>query len=373
MSTGQDKVAGLSLKTYKDWDSWLAVVKLRAVADDIWTYCDPDLPDADLAKPIEPPIPVLTDNAVENTKLTAQWTMENAQYTGRTNVCNLMKKLAAGAREHILKTIDSSLIYVIEDQRTNQGILRALKKHLEPEELLRVDLVREKYWKHLRSIKRTGLHTWIEEYERIMIEALKVNIQEVQQHREQVHGVLSAIRKVSPDWAKHQILDIFENPDQVNRWPTGLELAALYRTFITDWGDHATDTEGSYGSFTSYQGRNENKNSNGDISATYSTKAKRTKPACLCGGVHWYSECFYFVKGLRPTGWVPKPGIEAKAATTLKVNEGLQNRIRKIEEQIKKTAASSTIISTSSTASATEEVQEVHAILTSNPEIIEVH
>jgi hypothetical protein len=78
MSANQDKASSLGLKTYKDWDSWLAAVKLRAAADDIWIYCDPDLPDADLAKPIEPPLPTLTDNAAENAKLTSRWTMENA-------------------------------------------------------------------------------------------------------------------------------------------------------------------------------------------------------------------------------------------------------------------------------------------------------
>jgi hypothetical protein len=85
-----------------------------------------------------------------------------------------------------------------------------------------------------------------------MIEALKVNIQEVQQRREQVHGLLDGIRKVSPDWANRQMLNISENPDQANRWPTGLELAALYRAFVRDWEGRVTDTEGSYSLFAAY-------------------------------------------------------------------------------------------------------------------------
>jgi hypothetical protein len=57
----------------------------------------------------------------------------------------------------------------------------------------------------------------------------------------------------------------------------------------------------------------------------------------------------------------------------LKLNKGLQNRIRKTEEQIKKTNASSTSASASSATLTTEEVIEVHAILDPDPEVIEVH
>jgi hypothetical protein len=55
--------------------------------------------------------------------------------------------------------------------------------------------------------------------------------------------------------------------------------------------------------------------------------------------------------------WVPKPDIEAKASSILKVNKGLQNKIRKTEEQIiKKVLASLTLASALLTMSVTEEV-----------------
>jgi hypothetical protein len=58
----------------------------------------------------------------------------------------------------------------------------------------------------------------------------------------------------------------------------------------------------------------------------------------------------------------------------LKVNKGLQNKIRKTEEQIiKKALASLTSASASPITSVIEEVQEVHVVLTSDLEVIEVH
>ena len=57
--------------------------------------------------------------------------------------------------------------------------------------------------------------------------------------------------------------------------------------------------------------------------ASFRGQSTSTKPPCICGDSHWYSDCHYRVPEKRPTGWTANPTKQKK------VNEALQNAEKK--------------------------------------------
>ena len=49
---------------------------------------------------------------------------------------------------------------------------------------------------------------------------------------------------------------------------------------------------------------------------------------CLCGSVHWYSDCYYLVPEKRPVNWTPKAQTEAIVEEAMK-NQQVKARVEK--------------------------------------------
>jgi hypothetical protein len=52
---------------------------------------------------------------------------------------------------------------------------------------------------------------------------------------------------------------------------------------------------------------------------------------CFCGRKHWYKDCYYIKPAIRPTGWKPRSGIEAKIEEAKK-NPRIAKQFRKAAE-----------------------------------------
>jgi len=61
---------------------------------------------------------------------------------------------------------------------------------------------------------------------------------------------------------------------------------------------------------------------------------KDTRP-CLCGGIHRFSQCLYFIPSLRPANWTEDLDIRKKIDATLRDKPGLKNVIKVARQGVK--------------------------------------
>jgi hypothetical protein len=68
-----------------------------------------------------------------------------------------------------------------------------------------------------------------------------------------------------------------------------------------------------------------------------SSQSKKSQPLlnpprdCFCGRKHWYKDCYYINPATRPTGWKPRPEVEAKIEEA-KRNPKIAQQFRKAME-----------------------------------------
>ena len=156
-------------------------------------------------------------------------------------------------------------------------------------------------------LKGQNLRQWLNKWE-LLYEAAKST-----RHSEtasMINHFINSLKEIDPTWAAISLYDLQLRRLRNEQTPTFMEILNLFRQHCAE---HliADSTTSSYAA--TLQGQPPGS------SSTPNKKIKDPPPKdCVCGKPHWYINCFYLIKSIRPAGWHPDPKTVKKIDEALK-------------------------------------------------------
>ncbi|KAK7177688.1 reverse transcriptase domain protein [Paraphaeosphaeria sporulosa] len=331
MSTTSDP-SGLITKTTvildkpTDWADWLMLRRDKAEQNDIWEHCDPSKPPKDLGP--QPTRPRLTDYKENATRLSQLEKQEQEDYRDALETFaydspqwdKKNRALKALASE-ILATVAKRLLYLLKDRTTAYDRLTTLKQHLCPSDRTCERELQTKYRDLLKSPRGRGIEKWLEEWITITDQCSDLNMAEVAGLRAQEEFFI-AVKPIQGSWATNQLDKLYDAHEDGGKLPTVRQLVASFRNFHRRINPVASSL-GTFGaSLQAAQPAGEQQD------RPQPPNNRKKQPKCLCGDIHWYSDCVTILSILAPErvskGFRPDPTKEEKVRDAFRDQEKKQ-------------------------------------------------
>ncbi|KAI2476014.1 hypothetical protein Ptr902_12653 [Pyrenophora tritici-repentis] len=305
-----------------DWESWFQLRREKAVVDGIWKYCDISKPKNELPKLIEPtkPLPsAVIARATSISQLNAgqqaiysdllhDWRFERAEYMNA-------KRREGELLMEISRTIATRHLYLINGKDEIYDRLIALKQQLAPTAAVRSRELVTKYRALQEKPRGRNLEQWLDDWIHITNQCREADLPETTGYRAQ-DDFLTIVRTIAPEWAgsAHQDLILKETTGRINEIQSLADYVAQFRMYHR----RTSLSTASLGTFASL--RIAEKQSPNQEEERPSSEGYQRTPRCICGGKHWYKDCWYLVPNhpKRPKNFRPNKDAEARVAEALK-------------------------------------------------------
>ena len=324
-------VVGVILDVPADWDEWIAMIKANALDMDVWAHMDSTQKN-EPALPIKPKEPTPIEVRANSTLLTLtgedlskyrilrdEYKTNLAEYKEKDHAITEVKKL-------IRKTVSRRNLIHLEDKSTAYQMLQALQTRLAPTDRARkIDLTRQ-YNELKRTPKTQSIDVWLQRWEKIYVDAVRINLPDVQDERP-LYDFLSAIKGLDSTFAAVQENSFEEKLYSGAPLPSLYDLLERYRNHVRIQRATAkTPSHNAFGTLHKESPEDSSKSSgNGNPSFT-------GQRACLCGEMHQFKDCLYLMEHLRKSDWSPKPEIDKTVKSKLKRSERLRSTVERIRK-----------------------------------------
>ncbi|KAI8397453.1 hypothetical protein FOFC_20725 [Fusarium oxysporum] len=307
-----------------DWKQWISIIHKFATAQNVWEYIDPSNAEKPaLSKPEEPTVQQIRPTASDLTDLTAEEFRRleflHTQYRTKVQTHRDQQKALSSIQQHIVKTI-GNYYSTIADEHDIAKELALLKARVQPTDWAHEQEVLERYYAVLKAPNRSKIDTWITSWQRILTEAQKLDLPDIKNLRP-TRQFLQAVSSINPaftDYWINKMEDEARNkPNWQDSFPDGIKISEIFER-----SHKAKRATGSKAVFSTFQNEGPNQSNNGYNDGDKGSN-RRSKPSCLCGKKHYYSECYYLSKAARPNGWKPNKDIEHK------INQKLEDPVLK--------------------------------------------
>ncbi|KAK2670215.1 Ribonuclease H superfamily [Fusarium oxysporum f. sp. vasinfectum] len=307
-----------------DWKQWISIIHKFATAQNVWKYIDPSNAEKPaLSKPEEPTVQQIRPTASDLTDLTAEEFRRleflHTQYRTKVQTHRDQQKALSSIQQHIVKTI-GNYYSTIADEHDIAKELALLKARVQPTDWAHEQEVLERYYAVLKAPNRSKIDTWITSWQRILTEAQKLDLPDIKNLRP-TRQFLQAVSSINPaftDYWINKMEDEARNkPNWQDSFPDGIKISEIFER-----SHKAKRATGSKAVFSTFQNEGPNQSNNGYNDGDKGSN-RRSKPSCLCGKKHYYSECYYLSKAARPNGWKPNKDIEHK------INQKLEDPVLK--------------------------------------------
>jgi hypothetical protein len=307
-----------------DWKQWISIIHKFATAQNVWEYIDPSNAEKPaLSKPEEPTVQQIRPTASDLTDLTAEEFRRleflHTQYRTKVQTHRDQQKALSSIQQHIVKTI-GNYYSTIADEHDIAKELALLKARVQPTDWAHEQEVLERYYAVLKAPNRSKIDTWITSWQRILTEAQKLDLPDIKNLRP-TRQFLQAVSSIDPaftDYWINKMEDEARNkPNWQDSFPDGIKISEIFERL-----HKAKRATGSKAVFSTFQDEGPNQSNNGYNDGDKGSN-RRSKPSCLCGKKHYYSECYYLSKAARPNGWKPNKDIEHK------INQKLEDPVLK--------------------------------------------
>ncbi|RKK17367.1 hypothetical protein BFJ66_g17921, partial [Fusarium oxysporum f. sp. cepae] len=276
-----------------------------------------------LSKPEEPTVQQIRPTASDLTDLTAEEFRRleflHTQYRTKVQTHRDQQKALSSIQQHIVKTI-GNYYSTIADEHDIAKELALLKARVQPTDWAHEQEVLERYYAVLKAPNRSKIDTWITSWQRILTEAQKLDLPDIKNLRP-TRQFLQAVSSINPaftDYWINKMEDEARNkPNWQDSFPDGIKISEIFER-----SHKAKRATGSKAVFSTFQNEGPNQSNNGYNDGDKGSN-RRSKPSCLCGKKHYYSECYYLSKAARPNGWKPNKDIEHK------INQKLEDPVLK--------------------------------------------
>jgi hypothetical protein len=341
--------ATVILEKPSQWETWLFLRRSKADQNDLWEYCDPDLPDETTSKLQAPNEPQLSEYADTPPARAAQhpdsltpmrlhelpedrqksFMYDYKRYEHKLAEYKVQKKALASLSSEIASTVASSQVFHIFDCHDARSRLVKLKKVFAPSDATRDRELLAKYKALQQTQRGKQIEAWLDSWLQVTGLARKARLAEMNGHRAQ-EDFLIAIQPLAPEYATtlHSQLIIQENSDGLF-----LPIEDYINNFRTYWR-RVRPVQASLGAFGTLTATLQDPNP-GNMK-TQDSKRKsfvpklneEGNPKCICDDWHWYSTCPYLIESARPSGWTPKKEVVEKIKAARKKNPKLDKRIK---------------------------------------------
>jgi hypothetical protein len=350
MTKGIEASSRVLLRGPGDWDKWIGIVRKFAKNQNIWKYIDPDTTTKPILDvPTQPSVGQVRDDATEIKDLEGEdlskfQLLEN-RYNYQIRTYREELKALAEIQEYIVETVDKYYDLIAKEDSVAEE-LKILKNRVKPTDWAREDEVKTRYYETLRAAKRTKVEEWISKWQVVLTEATNLGLPETTGLRP-TKDFLRAASTIDPvitriwiaEMEKKAILE--PNKEWQETFPDGIRISEIFeRQFRT------SAISQPKGAFATFQGEEEpSEQPNGQPTEQPKEQRKeqtRGKPHCICGERHYFSECYYLIEEIRPTGWNPDSDIQQRVEQKLqnpkikaKVERASSRRKQKTEGQAK--------------------------------------
>ena len=331
----------------EEWSLWLFQHKDKAVSHGVWEYCDPSVsaPPVLNARPERPMLPQgdLTGDILQTQRIRlSEWEWIYKEWSQKDRA---LREICTD----VASTISTSLIPLIQNDRTAHARLVKLKSHVAPSDPTRKRELRGKY-DALRSPKprNTSVDKWLDEWIRVTDLMVMLDMPETKGGQIQEDFLVTA-NQVHETWATaelRKLLELQEKPGSKDSdLPTITTLVASFRQFLRIIRPQGLSV-GSFGtSLRIIDGAttktNTTEEGSGQNKKTQFQSQLQPPRNCLCGKKHWYKECYYVNPAIRPPEWKPNAKIEAKFEEARK-NPRTAEHFRKAAEGVRSESRSET-------------------------------
>jgi hypothetical protein len=344
MSSTSNIKLSIILKGEENWHEYIDGAETVGRKSDIWDYINPNTPRLALPALLTPTEPQFEDVCPRPEGSTDPITLNdlNANQLSRFNFLisqfNIKEKkyyakkaLIDDMRYQIQQTVQVEHFVYTTGCETTYDILVNLKKRFEPSTTIRERQLIREYNALKRLDATTQIEPWLMQWDVIVRKCQRIGLPETQGSRPSF-DFIESIQDRFPTFFSIWQIRLIEEEDH-----THTELFKLVQTFR----DHLkslkpTATRGKHTAFATFQDIQEGSSEQGNSTSQSNQRSRANsdnrqtrKPGqnCLCGKLHWFSDCFYLNSKLRPANWTPIASIQKKIADALSKSNRLKANI----------------------------------------------
>jgi hypothetical protein len=324
MATTGDTAVVL-LKSPKDWTRWLALIKTKAVNNDLWQHIDPSVTSPPSFEPPTKPLPAQfvpagsTETATVASLSAAQFQRYNAEvlvWQEELKDHRKKVKVITEIEDHVIRTA-GTYWSTIESVTGLHARLAKLKERVAPSTYAREQEVTRRY-EHVRTqAKSTRTEEWLAEWESALRDAIELKLPDVQDTRPTRH-FLQAVEKIAPLFAQTWFNTIETNavmtPDVQLKTvtPDGFQIAQIFRN---QQSFKSNTAKGAFAGST-LQGEQ----------APSSPRPKK----CPIHRIHDLDNCYTLNKAKRPEDWTWNKRIASDAVKFIEKDSKSQEKYKDI-------------------------------------------
>ena len=206
-----------------DWDNWFKVTKNVAVAQDIWTYVNPDTSRETLPVLLRPTQPLIPQSSSDPDNPIDLYRIRYQRYTADMEKYKTLQLFMTRIQE----TISTNVLSYTINCDTAYDMLVKLKVRFAPTDKTRRAEMLVKYRKIQKAPRNKSLEPWLHEWEMIYHNAVELNLPNVAEDRAIV-DFLRSIQDVNPGFYTYWI----HHTEATDIYPTLYEIIQKFRTHI---------------------------------------------------------------------------------------------------------------------------------------------
>jgi len=317
------------LKSPKDWTRWLALIKTKAVNNDLWQHIDPSIASPPSFTPPVKPLPAQYASPGAETATTASLTAAQFQrYNAEILVWQeelkdhrKKVKVITEIEDHVIRTA-GTYWSTIESVTGLHARLVKLKERVAPSTYAREQEVIRRYEQVRIEAKSTRTEEWLAEWENALRDAIELHLPDVQDTRPTRH-FLQAVEKINPlftqTWFNTIEANAVMSPETQLKTvtPDGFQIAQIFRN------QHSLRSNTTQGAFTAHTFQREQ--------APSSLKPEE----CPLHRCHDLDNCYTFNKAKRPDDWTWNKRAASEAVKIIERDTESQEKYRDILTEAK--------------------------------------
>jgi len=330
MATTAGDTSVVLLKSPRDWTRWLALIKTKAVNNDLWANIDPSVAEPPSLRPPARPLPAQFD--LENAETATAASLSPEQYQRYNTALVIWQeelkdyrkkvKVATEIEDHIIRTAGTYWT-TVENVSGLHARLVKLKERVAPTTYAREQEVIRRYERVRTQAKTIRTEEWLAEWESALRDALELRIPDVQDTRPTRHFI-QAVEKIAPlfaqTWSNTIETTAVMTPEipLKDAIPDGFKIAQIFRNqHLIKIGDNP---KGAFAGST-FQGEE----------APQGPRGKK----CPIHKRHKSEDCFNLNKLKRPDGWKWSTRTATDTLKALEKDSDLQKKHKDILNEVK--------------------------------------
>ncbi|KAJ5730178.1 uncharacterized protein N7483_004686 [Penicillium malachiteum] len=345
------------LTTSDQWITWLSNIQAIANLSDVWKYIDPEVayppqlgpkPQLLSVRDVYPNYDKPSDQKLGTKSASDQtksFLSEDAYLAANPEQARTFFGLEGRSKRTIddwketklaldnifitiLNTVSSDIRKLFGSESNSHVIMRSLYERFNPDSILRSQRMADR-WIGLRTIPRSNIMKWLDQWESTYVEAKTLQIVEMGTEKKVCLDFLRTITVLSDPFATHWKFSLMNLPDSSDQI-SFLRLLRIYRDHISS----STIRLNKFLSNATFKGEDDSSQTSDEKEKKKGTK-QRFSGSCPCGeGKHSFVNCPVLNPAKRPDRWKLSDETKTKFDTAMEKSSTLRAAMKRAKERI---------------------------------------